>query len=295
MATKLVCINLEAVTIVQYSEILAVPDDMTAEELTALVNQRYEEVPAHMYSRTERDMWDRCDSTGFQVMPENCAEAPQEVVVRENGRFALKALLAAKANETWSAVVRLEFLESLGYDIDTDDDQPGLFLWTQQATGDGCELSFSTDVEAIDNAWTHAVGVAMARFNLSSEEWDALSLAQQKVQLAEAFGVSSALAPELNPEQVAREFAEVLKTWLTAEQMETVVARNRAEPNANVCHSHDFVDANMAMSEVFEKHGIDVCSSMETSTPIWNAAWQLAVKNEFWLNGEITAQAAAQG
>lgn len=295
MATKQVCINLEAVTIVQYSEVLEVPDDMTDDELTALVNQRYEEVPGILYKRTDRDMWDRCDSTGFQVQPEGSSSVPDMLVVRENGRFKLQNLPDAKANETWSAVVRLEFLDLLGYDIDTDDDQPGLWLWTQRKTADGCELSFESDVAAIEDAWMHAVGATMARFNLSSEEWDALSLSQQKVQMAAAFEVSSAQAPELNPEQVAREFADVLKSWLTPDQMELVVARNRAEPNPNVCHSHDFVDANMAMSEVFEKHGIDVCSAMETSTPIWNAAWQLAVKNEFWFKGDTPAKADAQG
>ncbi len=56
---------------------------------------------------------------------------------------------------------------------------------------------------------------------------------------------------------MAREFSEGLHTYLTAEQMQAVVERNRAETAPGACHSHDFRDANMVLYEVFLGHGMD--------------------------------------
>lgn len=43
---------------------------------------------------------------------------------------------------------------------------------------------------------------------------------------------------------LAREFSKGLHAYLTEEQMQAVVERNRAEIAAGACHSHDFCDAN---------------------------------------------------
>lgn len=73
---------------------------------------------------------------------------------------------------------KLEVLINLGYDIDTDSDQPGKWIWT--APTDGCETSFDSAVEALEAAWTDAVGQTMGFLNMSSEQWDALSFTEQK-------------------------------------------------------------------------------------------------------------------
>ncbi len=80
-----------------------------------------------------------------------------------------------------------------------------------------------------------------------------------------------------NADKLAREFIDQLRSDLTDEQMDEIAARNKAEQNPNVCHSHDFTDANEYMHdawvEVFpgiEWHEIDQCNAL------WGAAWELA-------------------
>lgn len=83
-------------------------------------------------------------------------------------------------------------------------------------------------------------------------------------------------------EQVAAKFSEILRGWLTPEQMEQVVERNRAEKSPGVCHSHDFCDANMAMLGAFEALGVpDPDVDDPAVLKLWSDAWDIAFKNEF--------------
>lgn len=82
--------------------------------------------------------------------------------------------------------------------------------------------------------------------------------------------------------RMADEFRSVLRSWLTEPQLVEVDARNAAEENKNICHTHDFCDANMAMLEAFEtitarefKHGDDHDSAL------FNEAWALASADKF--------------
>lgn len=78
-------------------------------------------------------------------------------------------------------------------------------------------------------------------------------------------------------ERLAAAFAGVLKEWLTDAEWKAVARRNAAEPDPNVCHSHDFCDANMAMDEAFtivlRRHARPV---EEADAELWNEAWNLA-------------------
>lgn len=86
--------------------------------------------------------------------------------------------------------------------------------------------------------------------------------------------------------QVAVGFTKVLRSWLTAQEMELVV-QDASESPYSGCASHDFCDANMAMAQAFkdvfgrppefepETHEADVC------TALWNSAWDLARKGGF--------------
>jgi hypothetical protein len=94
-------------------------------------------------------------------------------------------------------------------------------------------------------------------------------------------------------EQLARNFSSVLKGWLTGEELSEAIRLNKEEDDHNVCHSHDFCDANMAMHEAFvnlygreftfydeEIPESDRISSIDTM--IWNRAWSIAKENEFF-------------
>lgn len=84
-------------------------------------------------------------------------------------------------------------------------------------------------------------------------------------------------------ETLALEFSQGLHAYLTPEQMSEVVERNKNETDPNICHSHDFCDANMFLHEVFMAYGMDVADEggMERYGPLWDQAWNLAKSREF--------------
>lgn len=81
----------------------------------------------------------------------------------------------------------------------------------------------------------------------------------------------------MNEVQIAKEFCQILNWWLNAEEMAEVVRRNAEETNPNICHSHDFCDANEAMIVAFENYELDPIENME----LCNKAWDLAKAAEF--------------
>lgn len=81
-------------------------------------------------------------------------------------------------------------------------------------------------------------------------------------------------------ERIAREFAKRLLEALGAKDLATVNARNATPEYATPCASHDFTDANEYMDEAFKAVGAP------RRPAIWNAAWDLARDNGFWLTPE---------
>jgi hypothetical protein len=82
---------------------------------------------------------------------------------------------------------------------------------------------------------------------------------------------------------LAQEFSASLRSLLTPEQMQSVILRNAAETDSNICHSHDFCDANVVMHEVFLVHGMDPADEggMDRWGRLWDAAWNLAKDRGF--------------
>lgn len=95
----------------------------------------------------------------------------------ETPQPAVSAKVEGNTTDPLAGNPKVEVLTNLGYDIDEDGDQPGLWIWTSPS--DGCDISYASAQEAADAAWTDAIGQTMGILNLSSEQWDALSLAQQ--------------------------------------------------------------------------------------------------------------------
>lgn len=85
------------------------------------------------------------------------------------------------------------------------------------------------------------------------------------------------------PVALAKAFADELRAELPADEFRQVVERNAAEAeDSNICHSHDFCDANMTMLVAFEKTvGRDIDLESNVHTNLWNTAWTLAKASGF--------------
>jgi len=100
--------------------------------------------------------------------------------------------------------------------------------------------------------------------------------------------------------QVAVEFSRVLRRWLPAADVAEAVRRNKREPlGSQICHSHDFCDANEAMVEAFHNLGLKTNidhdgweayinresnadeQAIDSATALWNAAWIIAIAAGF--------------
>ena len=90
---------------------------------------------------------------------------------------------------------------------------------------------------------------------------------------------------DVSVEQLAKEFSEGLKRTLSSTEMVELVRRNRGETIPNICHSHDFCDANMVLHGVFMRHGMDITDEggRERWGSIWDASWNMAKSRDFWV------------
>lgn len=89
----------------------------------------------------------------------------------------------------------------------------------------------------------------------------------------EVHGVETALK-----ECIAFQFATILKQWLLPSEVELMKKRNQIEKRENVCHSHDFCDANVAMEEAME---VFRTSSEKDESNLWNDSWKIATQKFF--------------
>lgn len=87
-------------------------------------------------------------------------------------------------------------------------------------------------------------------------------------------------------DRLARSFSAVLKEWLTVERMQLVIQRNKSGNLPEwICASHDFCDANMAMSEAFNNElKREVDSNSDYDTDLWNKAWYMAKTADFFFD-----------
>ena len=83
---------------------------------------------------------------------------------------------------------------------------------------------------------------------------------------------------------IARQFAAALTELLGPHTMRAIVDRNASEPHPDVCHSHDYCDANVVMMDAFLSLGFE-CSSEPAEDSgigfVWDEAWALAKGAEF--------------
>jgi len=70
---------------------------------------------------------------------------------------------------------------------------------------------------------------------------------------------------------IASRFDSILREWLLPDEYSDMVQENKEDPDTNVCHSHDYCDANVAMMEAFgADFDCDNESHMEAIAEAWN-------------------------
>ncbi len=84
-------------------------------------------------------------------------------------------------------------------------------------------------------------------------------------------------APLQRTVELANAFNRHLLEAIGEENFREVVARNAAEKNPNLCHSHDFCDANMVMADAWkEAEGKEVDLAIPYAQELWGLAWDQA-------------------
>lgn len=102
------------------------------------------------------------------------------------------------------------FIEELGYDIDIDSDQPGLWIWTPS---DGCDSSFSTPKEALDGAWNDAVARTLSISEISCEDWGQMDCDQQRVAITFALTGELPALTDLSPDTQMQWISKVREVY----------------------------------------------------------------------------------
>lgn len=90
-------------------------------------------------------------------------------------------------------------------------------------------------------------------------------------------------------ELLAIEFSQALRSYLTHEEMTKIIRRNKKQTCQNICHSHDFCDANIVLHEVFMRHDMDIVDEGGVGRwgTLWDGAWSLAKSKEFQFNDAL--------
>ena len=99
--------------------------------------------------------------------------------------------------------------------------------------------------------------------------------------LAEAL----AIARQGSVEVIGERFASVLSGWLKHSQWEEMRRVNVGNVGDSVCASHDFCDANEAMSKAFMSvTGREISGDNEADCQLWNDAWSFAKRTQLTLS-----------
>ncbi|MER9524025.1 hypothetical protein NKI96_10615 [Mesorhizobium sp. M0292] len=88
--------------------------------------------------------------------------------------------------------------------------------------------------------------------------------------------------------KLAREFGSMMQAELSPRQFRAMCDANKAEPeDSGICHSHDYVDANMVMlaafQETFGREPFFLNNPKDTiDLEVWNDAWAIAKAADFF-------------
>lgn len=89
-------------------------------------------------------------------------------------------------------------------------------------------------------------------------------------------------------ELLAREFSAVLQNELHEDDMKQIIIDNILETDASICHTHDYVDANVVMMTAFQNViGRPLKFNSDYDFEIINESWELAKSMNFYTNYSI--------
>jgi len=99
--------------------------------------------------------------------------------------------------------------------------------------------------------------------------------------------LNEATANEDEIEKIAKNFALEVYEEVGKEKLEEIVKLNDEEQDETICHSHDFMDANMAMDAALKRSGFDFEKSpsifmSDDFVYLWNKAWGVAKEKDFY-------------
>lgn len=103
------------------------------------------------------------------------------------------------------------------------------------------------------------------------------AIERAKERVADNTAVSVQSSPE-KVRRLARRFARRLRQVVGPVILREIVRRNAEESDSDVCHSHDFCDANEAMVEAARE------AALVRRTELRGPAWDLAKANRFWVD-----------
>lgn len=87
----------------------------------------------------------------------------------------------------------------------------------------------------------------------------------------------------VDPTELASRFVALLRQELSEEEWTKMCDSNSTEPSPNICHSHDFCDANEVMAAAWVQCGgveeelMGDSPEADQARSIWGRAWQLAM------------------
>ncbi|HEX8586188.1 MAG TPA: hypothetical protein VF680_17480 [Allosphingosinicella sp.] len=91
------------------------------------------------------------------------------------------------------------------------------------------------------------------------------------------FEFCTSVDDEFTTYTLAHGFVNVLREWLSLDELRQVVERNAAQTDPMICHTHDFCDANMAMDKAWrDLDGPEFDAASQAHADIWNSAWDHA-------------------
>lgn len=96
------------------------------------------------------------------------------------------------------------------------------------------------------------------------------------VQVADAAAACREIAATL----LSVQFSQIIRAWLTPEQLAEVLKQNKKNPNN--CYTYNIIDANEAMDEAGKILGIEFVDALENKSThdeavaLWNRAWEIS-------------------